>query len=120
MSAPSTRLRSVSSLGAIAGWYSTSSIYGHSPIELSSARRLLQVVEVGHVGFQPFGGSVLRIARHELRVVPRRKEIERIARIQVDELQIGLAHGQLPERDGAASEIDVVSGAGRWLDERSR
>ena len=60
---------------------------------------------------QSMAGGVLRISRHELIVVPCGREIKRIARIVVDEHQIGVVHRQLAESQRAAAVVHVVGEA---------
>ena len=78
---------------------------------------MMEIVVVRHEGPQPSCRSVLRTG-DELSLVPRRKEVERVVRVGMNQLQVGVVHRQLAETDGAASEVDVVAGGAHPRPER--
>src|SRR5947209_3617115 len=55
-------------------------------------RRRFELREVGHEDAQAVIGLLFRVARYELAVVLIQMEIERVARVLVDDLQIRLVH----------------------------
>src|SRR5205814_6910120 len=67
-----------------------------------------EIVQVGHMGNETVAGSVLRVSGHELIVVLRGREVERIARVVVHQHQVGVAHRELAESKRAAAIVHVV------------
>src|SRR5687768_11342114 len=91
-------------------------LLGSSRTQLAA---VLQIVVVRHVGFQAALRRVLRVAGDQLLLVPRRKEVEWIARVAVDELEVRAGHGELAESQLRAREIDVIRTRGiGWRERR--
>src|SRR3954447_20574482 len=70
---------------------------------LTGTGRLPDVVEIAHVDEQSVVRLIARESRHELLVVAVDHEIERIARIGIGHLHVGIDHQQLPHPQRAAA-----------------
>jgi hypothetical protein len=67
-----------------------------------------KIVVVRHVSPQAAVGRRFRIPRHQLLVPAIDGEVERIAWVLVDELQVGVGHRQLAKRKLTATPVNVV------------
>src|SRR3954447_13390957 len=69
----------------------------------TGTRRLSDVVEIAHENEQAVVGLIARKARHELLVVAVDEKIERITRIGIGHLHVGVDHQQLPHPQRTAA-----------------
>src|SRR5690349_18563259 len=82
--------------------------------------RILYLSVIRHPNDQTMRRRIAGVAGNELTVVIREREVERSARIGVDDLQVGVRHGELAEPQNAAAMIDVIGGALRRAERRGR
>src|SRR5712691_10320274 len=67
---------------------------------------------IDHVCDQTFGGSVFRIAGHELLLILPLEKVEYTGTVS-DDFQVGVMHGQLSKSENASPMVDVCRPA-KW------